>query len=66
MNKGIIKMISQVASILATVASCLVVTIALCVIDIESWSWGMFFIFVMAVAWLTIVLCNFERKGNRK
>lgn len=65
MNKGIITIILQVASILATVASSLVVTIALCVVDIESWSWGMFFIFIMAVAWLTIVLCNFERKGKK-
>ena len=65
MNKGIIRIISRVASILATVASCVVVTLALCIIDIEGWSWGMFFIFIMAVAWLTIVLCNFERKGKK-
>ena len=65
MNKELIKTISQIVSIILTVASCLVVTIALCVVEIESWSWGMFFIFVMSVAWLTIVICNFERKGKK-
>lgn len=63
--KNVLKTLLQVASILATVTSSFIVTIALCVVEVESWSWGMFFIFVMSVAWLTIVLCNFERKGRK-
>lgn len=60
--KNVLKTLSQVASILATVASCVVVTLALGTVDIEKWSWGMFFIFVMAVAWLTHVLIGYDRK----
>lgn len=63
--KNVLKMLSQVASILATVASCVVVTLALCVVEIESWPWGMFFIFVMAVAWLTHVLIGYDRKERK-
>ena len=66
MNKGLITIISQVASILATVASSFVVTIALCVIDIEKWSWGMFFLLIAAVAWLTYVLWDFDKKNVKK
>ena len=66
MNRGIIKIASQVASILATVASSLVITIALCVIDMESWSWGAFFALIAAVAWITYVLWDHDRKNVKK
>ena len=65
MNKGIIRIISQVASILATVASCVVVTLALGTVDIEKWSWGAFIIFLAAVAWLTHVLIGYDRKERK-
>ena len=65
MNKELIKTISQIVSIILTVASCLVVTIALCVVEIESWSWGMFFALIGAVAWLTYVMWEYDRKSRR-
>lgn len=66
MNRGIIKTISQVASILATVASSIVITLALGVVEMESWSWGAFFALVAAVAWLTHVLIGYDKKNTRK
>lgn len=63
--KNVLKTLSQVASILATVASCVVVTLALGTVDIEKWSWGAFFIFLAAVAWLTHVLIGYDRKERK-
>lgn len=64
--KNVLKTLSQVASILATVASCVVVTLALGTVDIEKWSWGAFFVFLAAVAWLTYVLWDFDKKNVKK
>ena len=66
MDKGFIKTISQIVSIILTVASSVVLMLALGTIDIEKWSWGAFFIFIAAVAWITYVLWDFDRKNTKK
>ena len=66
MNREIIKIIAQVASMLATAASSLVITLALGVVEMKSWSWGAFFIFLAAVAWITYVLWDHDRKNVKR
>lgn len=63
--KGMLKTIRQIASIILTAVSCLVFTAGMCVVEMESWSWGAFFVFIAAVAWLTYVLWGFEKGGKK-
>ena len=66
MNKGLIKTISQIVSIILTVASSLVVTLALGIVELREWSWGGFFAFIAAVAWLTYVMWGYDKKNVKK
>ncbi|MBO7250842.1 MAG: hypothetical protein J6V42_06170 [Clostridia bacterium] len=66
MNKGLIKTISQIVSIILTVASSLILTLALGAVELESWSWGGFFALIGAVAWLTYVMWGYDKKNTRK
>ena len=63
--KGIIKTISHIVSIILTVVSCLVFMTGMCVVEMESWSWGGFFAFMGAVAWITYVMWEYDRKIRR-
>lgn len=66
MIKDIIRIASRVGSIILTVASSLILTLALGVVEVRSWSWGGFFAFMGAVAWITYVMWDYDRKNVRK
>lgn len=66
MDKGFIKTISQIVSIILTAVSCLVFMTGMCVVEMESWSWGGFFALMGAVGWLTYVMWGYDKKNTRK
>lgn len=62
--KGIIKTLSKIASAILTSVSVMVMTIGLCTVDIETWSWTPFIVFALAEAWLLYVFMKHEKGGG--
>ena len=63
---GLIKIISQIASIILTVVSCAIFVLALGAVEVSAWSWGGFFALVGAVGWLTWVLAGYNKRITKE